>query len=127
MGRRRKINLWAMLLDDVEAGRKRHERRVAKGTAAKPRPKCTCPAYPWPHRPRGGNCRHPDPPARTYAGKAGTHAPVLVRRRSAMRRDILDTYGLHPIKDRERVRRWLPKLYVAECRRSGYPDGFWTP
>jgi hypothetical protein len=53
-------------------------------------------------------------------------APVLLRRRSAIRRDILDTYGMHAIKDRERVRRWLPKLYVAHCRRLGYGgDCFW--
>jgi hypothetical protein len=52
---------------------------------------------------------------------------VLLRRSSAIRREILRTYGLHPIKDRERVRRWLPKLYVAWCRWLGYGgDGFWT-
>jgi hypothetical protein len=59
--------------------------------------------------------------------KAGTYAPVLLRRRSAIRRGILRLYGMHPIKDRDRVRRWLPKLYVAHCRRFGYGDGFWTP
>ena len=74
----------------------------------------------------GGNCRYPDPPLKIHAAKPGTHAPVLLRRRSAIRRDILNTYGLHSIKDRQRVRRWLPKLYVAQCRRLGYGgDGFW--
>jgi hypothetical protein len=30
-------------------------------------------------------------------------------------------YALHRILDRELIRRWLPKLYVAYCRRHGYP------
>ena len=131
MGRRSERASLAKFLAEFETERRkrreRHERRVAKGTAAKPRPTCRCSAYPWPHRPNGGNCRGSAAPARTYAGKVGTHAPVLLRRRSAIRRSILRTYGLHAIKDRERVRRWLPKLYVAWCRRLGYGgDGFWT-
>jgi hypothetical protein len=34
------------------------ERRRRKRT----RPVCDCPAYQWPHRPRAGLCRWPDPP-----------------------------------------------------------------
>ena len=89
------------------------------------RPTCKCKAYPWPHRPRGGLCRHPDPPAATFAGEAGKNAPVGMRRRSAIRRLLLRRYGLHPIRDRQRIRRWLPKLYVAYCRRHGYPYPEW--
>src|SRR4051812_33985596 len=61
------------------------------------------------------------------AAKPGTRAPVLLRRRSAIRRKILRMYGLHPIKDRARVGRRLPKLYVAHCRRLGHGgDAFWV-
>jgi hypothetical protein len=84
---------------------------------------CTCPAYPWPHRPRGGLCRHPDLPLESFKGKAGRNAPVGARRRSAIRRRLLEKYGLHPIRDRVKIRRWLPKLYVAYCRRHGWPYG----
>jgi hypothetical protein len=44
-----------------------------------------------------------------------------MRRRSAIRKRLLKKYHLHPIRDRELIRRWLPKLYVAYCRRHGYP------
>ena len=85
------------------------------------RTNCCCAAYPWPHRPGGGLCRHPDPPITTFAGKPGKNAPVGMRRRSAIRRRMLQRYGLHPIRDRKKIRRWLPKLYAAYCRRHGYP------
>jgi hypothetical protein len=82
---------------------------------------CICPAYPFPHRPGGGLCRYPDPPVEMFKGKAGTHAPVGMKRRSAIRRRLLRGYELYPIRDRDAIRRWLPKLYVAYCRRHGYP------
>lgn len=89
------------------------------------RARCTCAAYPFPHRPKGGNCRHPDPPAAAYQGKAGTHAPTGMRPRSAIRERLIGVYGFHPIRDRERIRRFLPKLYVAHCRRHGLPYPEW--
>ena len=37
---------------------------------------CRCPAYPWPHRPRGGLCRFPDLPAGVWSRpKQGFSAP----------------------------------------------------
>lgn len=92
---------------------------------AKRRRTCTCGAYPWPHRPGGGLCRFPDPPEEAWKGKASSHAPVGMRRRSAIRRRLLARYNLHPIRDREKIRRWLPKLYVAYCRRYGHPYAEW--
>lgn len=103
----------------------RHARRVAKGTQAKPRPVCRCQAYPWPHRPAGGLCRYPEPPIATFGGKGGKTAPVGMRKRSAIRRRLMKQYGFHPIRDRERIRRWLPKLYAAHSRRFGYPWAYW--
>ena len=38
------------------------------------RPNCTCPAYAWPHRPGGGLCRWPEPPASRLLVPAGTHS-----------------------------------------------------
>ena len=105
--------------EDAEAGR-RHERRVANGTAAKPRPRCSCRAYPFPHRPRGGLCRYPEPPLAKLGAEPSRHAPVGMRRRSSIRRRLLHRYCLHPIRDRALIRRWLPKLYTAYCRRHGY-------
>jgi hypothetical protein len=98
----------------------RHLRRVLKGTAAKPRPTCRCPAYPWPHRRRGGLCRYPDPPAESWNGRPGKNLPTLLRRTSSVRRRLLSKHDLHPIRDREKIRRWLPKLYVAYWRRLGW-------
>lgn len=102
----------------------RHERRVANGTAAKPRSTCTCAAYPWPHRPGGGLCRYPDPPHQTWEGQAGRHPGTFGRvsgGSSSMRRRLLSRYGFHPVRDRDRIRRWLPKLYAAWSRREGWP------
>jgi hypothetical protein len=107
--------------------RARHVRRVANSTAAKPRPTCTCAAYPWPHRPGGGNCRFPDLPAKSWNGKAGKNPLPVLRRTSSVRRKLLKQHGLHPIRDRAKIRRWLPKLYAAYWRRLGWWIGPDTP
>jgi len=86
---------------------------------------CRCPAYPWPHRPRGGLCRYPDAPVRVWTGTAGRNQPTGARRRSAIRRRLIARYGLHPIRDRALIGRWLPKLYVAASRRYGWPWAYW--
>lgn len=49
---------------------------MAAGAAARTegpvsRARCRCRTYPWPHRPAGGLCRHPDPPLAVFAGAAG--------------------------------------------------------
>lgn len=128
MGRRSDKQLLARLrAESVEYERRcreRRERRVANGTAAKPRPTCRCPAYPWPHRVGGGKCRFPDPPLTTWEGKPGRHPGTFGRvsgGSSSLRRRILAQYELHPIRDRAYIRRWLPKLYVAMSRREGWP------
>jgi hypothetical protein len=139
MGRRSEKKIIATLrAESAEYDRRRRERRarrVATGTAAKPRPTCTCPAYRWPHRPGGGNCRHPDPPLATWQGQPGRHPGTFGRPSggsSACRKRILVWYHLHPIRDRAYIRRWLPKLYAAVSRRHGWPwvyetMGGWVP
>jgi hypothetical protein len=34
-------------------------------------------------------------------------------------------YHLHPIRDRAKIKRWLPKLYAGYCRRHGLPYVDW--
>jgi hypothetical protein len=41
---------------------------------------CTCQAYAWPHRPAGGACCWPDPPARQHPTPASTHRWPRLRR-----------------------------------------------
>jgi hypothetical protein len=108
---------------------RRHVMRVARGTAAKPRARCTCRAYRFPHRPNSGNCRFPDPPAITAADRA--IVPELLRTgrigARGIRRRILELYGFHPIRERHRIVKLLPSLYVAWCRRHGHIDRFVDP
>lgn len=42
-------------------------------TGKRRRPICTCPAYAWPHRPRGGFCRYPLEPEYRLTTPAGSH------------------------------------------------------
>lgn len=76
-----------------------------------PKPKtCTCPAYRWPHRPGGGLCRWPDPPAQTCPTPPGRSRPADYRLRGLRRRLVKDL-RLHPIKDRARIRALLPGMF----------------
>jgi len=84
---------------------------------------CTCAAYPFGHRPGGGLCRWPDPPAQTWQGVLGVSKPTGARLRSATRRRLCKWKGWHPLRDRDLIHRWLAKLYVAYCRRRGFPWG----
>lgn len=77
------------------------------------RPKCRCKAYGWPHRIRGGLCRHPDPPIATWQGKAGTHAPI---RRRGFRRVLMEALGWKPIQHKRKIAELLPDIYAAWCR-----------
>ncbi|HEY7087918.1 MAG TPA: hypothetical protein VH518_07490 [Tepidisphaeraceae bacterium] len=102
---------------EVQAERETRERKVRQAKArSKRRPKCKCPAYPWPHRPGGGLCRWPDPPLETWKGKAGANKPQGFRYRGVVK-IICQQYGLHPVKDRERIERLMPWLYPAWCKR----------
>ena len=40
---------------------------------------CHCAAYKWPHRPGGGLCRWPLPPAGVFSTPAGTHSQTRLR------------------------------------------------
>ena len=57
----RNLNLHLKMLKE--------EKRARHKALDKQRPKCRCEAYPWPHRPRGGLCRYPDPPLERYQRK----------------------------------------------------------
>jgi len=140
MGRKSFKQVWAQAWASVEATRQRQVKanatRIANGTNAKPRQTCKCAAYPWPHRPGGGNCRYLGVPTQAWKGKAGRHPFGTFGRvsggSSSIRRAIIKRYGFHPIRDRQRIRRWLPKLYAALSRREGYPwvyqaMGGWVP
>jgi hypothetical protein len=71
---------------------------------------CTCPAYGFPHRAGAGLCRWPNPPERRWQGEVGKRSNAL--RRRGMRKIICRAHGLHPIRDRERIRQELPRLYA---------------
>lgn len=73
---------------------------------------CRCAAYRWPHRPGGGLCRWPEPPAGEHLTPAGANRPNAQRRRG-LRRTIMRAYGLHPIRDRAAIERLLAGLYAA--------------
>jgi len=122
VGPKRERQLMATMSGDRKRRERheRHERRVANGTAAKKRPTCRCLAYPWPHRRAGGLCRYPDPPAKYWNCKAGNNSASVLRRTSSVRRRLMGRHDLHPIRDRRKLRRWLPKLYVAYWRRLGW-------
>jgi hypothetical protein len=70
------------------------------------RSKCRCAAYPWPHRPVGGFCRHPDPPIERWQPKPrrrpyrGRYAGIL--------RQIARMSGLHPLRDRALIQQYMP-------------------
>jgi hypothetical protein len=90
----------------------------------KPRPRCTCPAYPWPHRPAGGLCCHPDPPTAVWQPK---QKPRRYRNRYAgLRRQIARANGLHPIKDRAAIDSLIPKaIQLAKRAHSQHPKALY--
>ena len=82
----------------------------------KRRPKCQCKAYPWPHRPGGGLCRYPDAPAEIWKGTPGRNRRVGVRHRGLVK-ELCKRYRWHPVRDRRKIDRWMPRLYIAYCKR----------
>ena len=52
----------------------RNLRYLIKGEPKRHSPVCHCDAYNWPHRPGGGLCNWPDPPAWHCTIPASTHA-----------------------------------------------------
>jgi hypothetical protein len=100
-----------------------HRKKMQAKARSKRRPKCRCAAYPWPHRPGGGLCRYPDPPAATWKGQAGKNKPQELRMRGLVKR-LCRQYGLNPIRDRDRIARMMPKLYAAWCK-INWPLWWW--
>src|SRR4051794_40809456 len=114
--------------------------RTYRKSFTKRRPKCTSDAYKFPHRPGGGLCRYPDPPAvrwqdaqaaeiaeRIEKFKARCGEPTteqmadLValmtkpcrrhhKRYAGILRQIARNNGMHPIRDRDLIQDLLPRL-----------------
>src|SRR5262245_48489888 len=124
----------------------RHDRAVTAWKRAerkacdKKRRKCRCEAYKFPHRPGGGLCRYPDPPAvrwqdaeaaaiaaRVAKFKARHGEPnsdqlfdlfalttkpyrAYRKRYAGLRRQIARANGLHPIRDRAAIEALMPRV-----------------
>jgi len=121
------------------------ELRARRKATNKKRAKCRCEAYKFPHRPGGGLCRYPDPPAVRWqdAHRAKVAAEVakfkalwgeptaeqlaelityvMKQRRpyrnryAGIRRQIARANGLHPIRDRAVIEALMP-LVVAQAK-----------
>jgi hypothetical protein len=93
------------------AKRKAHDKRRAK---------CRCEAYPWPHRPGGGFCRHPDPPIERWQRKPSGRP--YRKRYAGIRRQIARNNGLHPIRDRAAIDALMPRtMNLAKELKQRYP------
>lgn len=82
--------------------------RASRKERDKKRLKCRCEAYPWPHRPSGGFCRHPDPPVERWEPKAGGRP--YRKRYAGILRQIARANGLHPIRDRAVIEAIMPRV-----------------
>lgn len=106
--------------DRAARAAKRAERKVTD----KKWPKCQCAAYPWPHRPGGGLCRHPDPPLQRWQPKPGGRP--YRGRYAGLRRQIALSNRMHPIRDREAIDALMPstlalaKQLKRRCPRAKY-------
>ena len=74
------------------------EERRQQQARDKRRAKCKCAAYPWPHRPGGGLCQWPRPPAEQWIPRK--QARPYAKRYLGLRRQIARSNCLHPIRDR---------------------------
>jgi hypothetical protein len=103
------LRQWWQEINRDERAVKAKERADRKARDKK-RAKCRCEAYPWPHRPGGGFCRHPDPPIQRWLRKDG---PRRYRKRYAgILRQIARASGLHPIWDRAQIQALMPSRLV---------------
>ena len=150
MGRRR--SEWESPLRQHWQGINRHNRqaqaelRAKRKASDKKRAKCRCDAYKFPHRPGGGLCRFPDPPAMRWQDAQAAETAERVakfrkrwgepteeqmadlsalttkqRRRYSNRyagilRQLARKNGLHPIRDRALIQDLLPQLISAAKR-----------
>ncbi len=95
--------------------------RAKRKAADKKRRKCTCEAYPWPHRPSGGLCRCPDPPTERWERKK-TSRPYAGRY-VGLRRQIMRANGFHPIRHRAVLKVLMPFIIaLAKEHKRRYPD-----
>jgi len=85
------------------------ERATRKARDQK-RSKCRCAAYPWPHRPGGGFCRHPDPPLECWQRKPESKYRPYRWRYAGILRQIARMSGLHPIRDRALIAKFMPSV-----------------
>jgi hypothetical protein len=69
---------------------------------------CRCEAYPWPHRPCSGFCRHPDPPLEKWQPKPGGRP--YRKRYAGILRQIARANSLHPIRDRQAIEALMPRV-----------------
>ena len=88
-----------------EADRKKALRKIRQ----RRRPKCTCSAYQFPHRPGSGNCRWPDPPVQPAPAKPKCRP--YRQRYIGIRKQLAKNLGLHPIHDREQIKREVEAMY----------------
>lgn len=112
--------------------------REKRKASDKKRKKCRCDAYKFPHRPGGGLCLWPNPPAATWKEREAAEVEKRVqdflsnfgtpntltidqlralmakqsrsyrKRYAGLRRQIARANGLHPIKDRDKIELLLP-------------------
>jgi hypothetical protein len=124
----------------------RHERQKAAENRAerkardRKRSKCRCDAYKFPHRPGGGLCRHPDPPAVRWQDREAKETAWRVaefkrrwgepsaeqladltamtskeyrpyrKRYAGIVRQICRNNGLNPIRDRKVIAKLMPLI-----------------
>jgi hypothetical protein len=121
------------------------EQRAKRKARDKKRRKCRCDAYKFPHRPGGGLCRYPDPPAvRWQDAQAAEIAARVAKfrerwgeptaeqmsdltalttkpyrpyrdRYAGIRRQVARNNGLHPIRDRVLIESLMPRA-VAQAK-----------
>lgn len=94
-----------------EAREAKAQERAAHKARDQRRPKCLCKAYPWPHRPRGGLCRYPDPPTERWKPKRG-YRPYR-KRYTGLRRQLARANRLHPIRDRAAIDAMMRQVIAA--------------
>lgn len=98
------------------------QRRCRRRTIDQNRPVCTCQAYPWPHRPLGGFCRHPNPPIACQLPALRDKPRRYGQRHIGLRRTLARALGLHPIRDRQVIDEMLPMvLEVAKRMKQQHP------
>jgi hypothetical protein len=129
---------WQMV-NRLERSKDKHLRAQRK-TRDQKRRRCTCGAYKFPHRPGGGSCRHPDPPAKHWRDQPAAEIAERVAkfrerwgeptpeqmtdlinlttkpyrpyrgRYAGILRQIARNNGLHPIRDRKLIEWLLPRV-----------------